>query len=189
MTSSECHEASLIPLVDFCSEQRFQAIQEQLNSIQQTLQQISKGSPATTPPALAASSPTPARQTVPPFEGQSSFHHETLVARDAALSAVVAARGGELNDQVSSALSSLKDSLDTHTPGPAQGSSETSRTREPLLPVDLVVAVVKKVKGRCTIRVWNSADTPSATPVFPRQSIVERHPATGIAVPVDLFPN
>ncbi|OJJ57176.1 hypothetical protein ASPSYDRAFT_134130 [Aspergillus sydowii CBS 593.65] len=127
-------------------EQRFQSIQEQLNSIQQTLQNISKGSPAATPPALAVSSPSPARQTVPPFEGQSSFHHETLVARDAALSAVVAARGGELNDQVSSALSSLKDSLDTHTPGPAQGSSEVFRTREPLLPVDLVVAVVKKVK-------------------------------------------
>lgn len=139
------------PLLTFDSEQRFQSIQEQLNSIQQTLQKISKGSPAATPPALAVSSPSPARQTVPPFEGQSSFHHETLVARDAALSAVVAARGGELNDQVSSALSSLKDSLDTHTPGPAQGSSEVSRTREPLLPVDLVVAVVKKVKSMYVI--------------------------------------
>lgn len=153
MTSSKCHEAIFnFPLLTLDSEQRFQSIQGQLNSIQETLQQISKGSPAATPP-LAVSSPSPARQTVPPFEGQSSFHHETLVARDAALSAVVAARGGELNDQVSSALSSLKDSLDTHTPGPAQGSSEVSRAREPLLPVDLVVAVVKKVKGRCAIRV------------------------------------
>ncbi|KAL4925689.1 transcription factor domain-containing protein [Aspergillus undulatus] len=135
-------------------EQKFQAIQEQLNTIQQTLQQISASNPSQSPSATPAPAPvptlapfSPARQTVPPFEGQSSFHHETLVARDAALSAVVAARGGELNDQVSSALSSLKDSLNRDsTPGPAGPSSE-ARAREPLLPVDLVVAVVKKVKA------------------------------------------
>ncbi|KAL4865007.1 hypothetical protein BDV12DRAFT_156654 [Aspergillus spectabilis] len=127
-------------------EQRFNALQEQLSSIQQTLLQISRTSPA---PALAVSSPMPPRQTVPPFEGQSSFHHETLVAREAALSAVVATRSGELNDQVSSALSSLKDSLNGHTPAPTQEtSSEAARSREPLLPVDLVVAVVKKVKAQ-----------------------------------------
>ncbi|KAL2861209.1 transcription factor domain-containing protein [Aspergillus lucknowensis] len=131
-------------------EQRFYAIQEQLNSIQQTLLRISRSSPPTAP--LAVSSPIPAKQAAPPFEGQSSFHHETLVARDAALSAVGAARSRELNDQVSSALSSLKDSLDNHhTPAATQGASSEEPVRqvkEPLLPADLVVAVVKKVKSQ-----------------------------------------
>ncbi|KAL6235262.1 hypothetical protein BDW75DRAFT_240316 [Aspergillus navahoensis] len=146
-------------------EQRFQTIQEQLNSIQQTLAQIARTSPvlgpASTPTPTVAPAPAPApaltvssppassrRQTVPPFEGQSSFHHETLVARDAALSAVVAARGEKLKDQVSSALLSLKNSLDGHSSVPAQGASEAARVQEPLLPVDLVVAVVKKVKAQ-----------------------------------------
>ncbi|KAL4985588.1 fungal-specific transcription factor domain-containing protein [Aspergillus falconensis] len=137
--------------------QRFQAIQEQLNSIQQTLAQIARTSPVPAPasapasaPALAESNPpASSRQTIPPFEGQSSFHHETLVARDAALLAVVAARGGEFKDQVSSALLSLEDSLDSHSPAPAQGtSSDAARAWEPLLPVDLVVAVVKKVNAQ-----------------------------------------
>ncbi|KAL4877071.1 C6 transcription factor [Aspergillus karnatakaensis] len=128
-------------------EQKFNALQEQLNSIQQTLLQISQASPGSAP-SLAVSTPTPPRQTVPPFEGQSSFHHETLVAREAALSAVVAARSGELNDQVSSALSSLKDTLGGHAPMSVQETSEVARSREPLLPVDLVVAVVKKVKAQ-----------------------------------------
>ncbi|KAL2823301.1 fungal-specific transcription factor domain-containing protein [Aspergillus cavernicola] len=129
-------------------EQKFHAIQDQLNTIQQTLLQISRPSP--NPPAIAVSGSTPARQTAPPFEGQSSFHHETLVARDAALSAAVAARGGELNDQVSSALSSLKNSLDSHTPAPTQETTSEPgpQAREPLLPADIVVAVVKKVKAR-----------------------------------------
>ncbi|KAL4898915.1 fungal-specific transcription factor domain-containing protein [Aspergillus multicolor] len=150
-------------------EQRFQTIQAQLNSIQRTLAQMAKTSSAPVPAStanatsvsasIAAPAPAPAPtltvfgpsassgQTVPPFEGQSSFHHETLVARDAALSAVVAARGGELNDQVSSALLSLKDSLDSHMPAAEKSTpSSEARAREPLLPVDLVVAVVKKVK-------------------------------------------
>ncbi|KAL3469756.1 fungal-specific transcription factor domain-containing protein [Aspergillus californicus] len=131
-------------------EQKFHVIQEQLNSIQQTLLQISR--PIQTPtsaPAIAVSSPTPARQTIPAFEGQSSFHHETLVARDAALSAVDAAHGGELNDRVSSALSSLKSSLDSHAPVSTEAVSEpVPEAREPLLPADVVVAVVKKVKAR-----------------------------------------
>ncbi|KAI9375133.1 fungal-specific transcription factor domain-containing protein [Aspergillus egyptiacus] len=130
-------------------EQKFQAIQEQLNSIQQAVWKLATPS---APPAsaVAVPSPVPARQTVPPFEGQSSFHHETLVARDAALSAVVAGRGGELNDQVSSALSSLRDSLDSNAPVPVQETSaeSLSHDREPLLPADVVVAVVKKVKAR-----------------------------------------
>ncbi|KAL4935121.1 hypothetical protein BDV06DRAFT_217654 [Aspergillus oleicola] len=138
-------------------DQKFAAIQTQLNSIQEALQQISssKASSASTPapaPAPAPAESSPVRQTVPPFEGQSSFHHETLVARDAALSTVVAARGGQLNDQVSSALSSLKSSLDRDTPGSGSGAGPNgtvneARAREALLPVDLVVAVVKKVKA------------------------------------------
>ncbi|KAL3442450.1 fungal-specific transcription factor domain-containing protein [Aspergillus insuetus] len=138
-------------------EQRFHAIQDQLNSIQQALLQFSRTSPvpsaaarAASPavPAIAVSSPAPARQTIPAFEGQSSFHHETLVARDAVLSAVVAARSGDLNDQVSSALSSLKNSLDTHnTPVATPRPPEEPLPREQLLPADLVVAVVRKVKA------------------------------------------
>ncbi|KAL4808623.1 fungal-specific transcription factor domain-containing protein [Aspergillus unguis] len=128
------------------SEQRFSTIQGQLNSIQHALATLSKASPSPTPIPAVPSSPAPARQTVPPFEGQSSFHHESLVARDAALSAGIAARGGELNDQVSSALSSLKVILDTHNSS-TNGASE-ARTQESLLPVDLVVAVVKKVKAQ-----------------------------------------
>ncbi|KAL4955786.1 fungal-specific transcription factor domain-containing protein [Aspergillus filifer] len=140
-------------------EAKFTTIQFQLNSIQEVLHQLSTGraTPASTPtPApTAASAPGPAestaRQTVPPFEGQSSFHHETLVARDAALSAVVKARvgGGQLDDQVSSALSSLKSSLDRDAPGHGQGSDGLieARAREALLPIDLVVAVVRKVKA------------------------------------------
>ncbi|KAL3464789.1 fungal-specific transcription factor domain-containing protein [Aspergillus heterothallicus] len=137
-------------------EERFQGIQEQLNSIQQTLLQISR--PSLNPivyatsspvaPTIAVSSPAPVRQTIPPFEGQSSFHHETLVARDAALSAVGCAQSGALNDQVSSVLSSLKNSLDTHhTPAATPRPVEETIPREPLLPADLVVAVVRKVKA------------------------------------------
>ncbi|KAL4800174.1 fungal-specific transcription factor domain-containing protein [Aspergillus venezuelensis] len=145
-------------------EAKFTAIQSQLDSIQEALRQLSsKTSTVSTPtPTLAPSSApgpaeagTTARQTVPPFEGQSSFHHETLVARDAALSAVVKARGGGgLGDQVSSALSSLKSSLDRE-PGSGSGHGLGSRPnelnavreREALLPIDLVVAVVRKVKA------------------------------------------
>ncbi|KKK25394.1 hypothetical protein P175DRAFT_0530702 [Aspergillus ochraceoroseus IBT 24754] len=131
-------------------EQRFHAIQQQLDSIQQTLQQISKTSP--TPPGLTVASPAPSPTTVPPFEGKSSFHHETLIARDAALSAVGAVRNGQLHDQVSSALLSLKDSLDSQHVPPQQRQTTQERNPEPqiretLLPVDLVVAVVKKVKA------------------------------------------
>ncbi|KAL2813878.1 fungal-specific transcription factor domain-containing protein [Aspergillus granulosus] len=137
-------------------EQRFRTIQEQLNSIQETLLQLSRKSPipataappSPTVPAIAVPSPLAARQTIPPFEGQSSFHHETLVARDAALSAVGAVRGSELNDQVSSVLSSLKDSLDSqHTPAAVPRPTEEPIPGEPLLPADIVVAVVKKVKA------------------------------------------
>ncbi|KKK26949.1 C6 transcription factor [Aspergillus rambellii] len=139
-------------------EQRFHAIQQQLDSIQQTLQQISKTSP--TPPGLTVASPAPSPTTVPPFEGKSSFHHETLIARDAALSAVGAVRNGQLHDQVSSALLSLKDSLDSQHVPPQQRQTTQERNPEPqiretLLPVDLVVAVVIKAQEEFDIqRCW-----------------------------------
>ncbi|PWY79324.1 C6 transcription factor, partial [Aspergillus heteromorphus CBS 117.55] len=126
-------------------EQRLSSMQEQLETIHKTLQQITQPSMSLPP----APEPTSTGPTAPPFEGQSSFHHETLVARDAAYSAATTSRDGQLDDYVSAALSSLKSSLDRHHASVAQSGLQSSvQTKEQVLPVDFVVAVVKKVKSQ-----------------------------------------
>lgn len=89
---------------------------------------------------------------MPPFEGQSSFHHESILAKDAAFSAVAGAQGQRLDDHVSAALSSLTHSLDRNTsvsqdPASWHKTPTSPIPKEELLPVDLAVSVVKAVKG------------------------------------------
>lgn len=83
----------------------------------------------------------------PTFEGQSSFHHQSLLAKDAVFTAVGSAQSSRLDDNVSAALSSLKDSLNRHPEPDSQRLPEPEFSREQLLPVDIVVAIVKRVKG------------------------------------------
>ncbi|KAB8069549.1 C6 transcription factor [Aspergillus leporis] len=131
-------------------EQKFDAIQEQLAVINQVLTQITQ--PSTTA-AGSVSVPVSSTHAALPFEGQSSFHHETLLAKDAALSAISTAHNTGLNDHVSAALSSLKNSLANEHPfsndRPTEaGLVSSSHATEPFLPVDLVVAVVRAVKAK-----------------------------------------
>ncbi|KAF5864555.1 hypothetical protein ETB97_007387 [Aspergillus alliaceus] len=126
-------------------EEKFDAIQEQLAVINQALVQITQ--PSTTPPT-AGSVPVPVSSShaTLPFEGQSSFHHETLLAKDAALSAISTSQNSGLNDHVSAVLSSLKNSLAKEHPSPDTQPTEksvplSSQGTESFLPVDLVVAV------------------------------------------------
>ncbi|PYH77396.1 hypothetical protein BO82DRAFT_345152 [Aspergillus uvarum CBS 121591] len=130
------------------SERRFSALQEQLATIQQTLKHITQSSNLSSP-AKPARESTPSGPTIPPFEGHSSFHHETLVARDAAYSAVDTAQNGQLGDYVSAALTSLQTSLDRHRASVTHGETQPiTQPKDQLLPVELVIAVVKKVKAQ-----------------------------------------
>ncbi|PYH49584.1 transcription factor domain-containing protein [Aspergillus saccharolyticus JOP 1030-1] len=129
-------------------EQRFSALQEQLATIQKTLERIICPS-SSSGPIRPVQEPTPSGPTIPPFEGHSSFHHETLVARDAAYSAADTSHNSQLGDYVSAALASLKTNLDKHRASVTQGETQTAtQPKEILLPVELVVAVVKKVKAQ-----------------------------------------
>ncbi|RAK75782.1 transcription factor domain-containing protein [Aspergillus fijiensis CBS 313.89] len=129
-------------------EHRFSTLQEQLATIQKTLENITRSSGSSSP-VKPAREPTPSGPTIPPFEGHSSFHHETLVARDAAYSAVDTSQNGQLGDYVSAALSSLKTSLDRHRASVTHGETQpNTQPKNQLLPVELVIAVVKKVKAQ-----------------------------------------
>ena len=135
---------------DGSSERKIEALQEQLAVINQTLAQITQSSA----PSAAGSVSVPESSThaTLPFEGQSSFHHETLLAKDAALSAISTSHNSGLNDHVSAVLSSLKNSLTEEPLSPngcptEPGLPSSSQDPRPLLPVDLVVAVVRAVKG------------------------------------------
>ncbi|KAK1145234.1 hypothetical protein N8T08_004387 [Aspergillus melleus] len=141
-------------------ENKIDAIQEQLLVIQQALRDVNQSaSPAPTHPVPR---PVPSTDPVPPFEGQSSFHHESILAKDAAFSAVAGAQGRRLDDHVSAALSSLTHSLDRNT---AVSQDDASRdkasasplSKEELLPVDLAVSVVKAVKGHPDLAHYNLA--------------------------------
>lgn len=132
-------------------EQRLEALQEQLAVINQTLAQITQSAaPGTTGLVSVPESSTHATL---PFEGQSSFHHETLLAKDAALSAIATSHNSGLNDHVSAVLSSLKNSLaEEHLSNNGQPTETNLPSSSPdsksLLPVDLVVAVVRAVKAK-----------------------------------------
>lgn len=82
---------------------------------------------------------------MPVFEGQSSFNSETRLARDAACSAVATLAGNDLDQNVSTALLSLKTSLDKQSQSPlaVQGPCLSDAS---LLPVSFVVALVKRTK-------------------------------------------
>ncbi|OJJ50225.1 hypothetical protein ASPZODRAFT_58444 [Penicilliopsis zonata CBS 506.65] len=137
-------------------ERKIDQIQEQLVAIQQTLQEIPRNATPGTPTASkSVSTPTTSTSIIPTFEGQSSFSNETLLARDAAYSAVSAIPGTKLDESVCTALLSLKDSLDRHHSITKADSSRIISTpqnnsrEDPslvLLPVDFVVALVKKIK-------------------------------------------
>ncbi|KAI9035861.1 transcription factor domain-containing protein [Aspergillus affinis] len=132
-------------------ENKIDAIQEQLLVIQQALRDVNQSaSPAPTHPVPR---PVPSADPVPPFEGQSSFHHESILAKDAAFSAVAGAQGRRLDDHVSAALSSLTHSLDRNTAvsqddAARDKTSASPLSKEELLPVDLAVSVVKAVKAQ-----------------------------------------
>lgn len=85
--------------------------------------------------------------TDPVFEGQSSFQSETRLARDAAYSAVATLAGNGLDQNVSTALLSLKDSLEKQRQhsSTSQGPNLSDIN---LLPVSFVVALVKRIKAR-----------------------------------------
>lgn len=143
------------------SGQRLDSMQEQLNSIQQTLEKLTQG-PTSTNVGPVVARPITVPQTGPTFEGQSSFHHQSLLAKDAAFTAVGNAQSSRLDDNVSAALSSLKDSLNRHPEPDSQRLPEPEFSREQLLPVDLVVAIVKRVKGmlhfvEVALCIWLSA--------------------------------
>ena len=123
-------------------------MQEQLSALQHAVQEITRPS-APCPPSSGTLSPACQVSSRPAFEGQSSFNNETRIARDAAYSAVSVLQTGQPNDDVSAALASLKHSLDKHDSSSTQGAevAELSQVDEPLLPVNFVVAVVRKIKG------------------------------------------
>lgn len=118
------------------SEHKIDLIQEQLSALQQTVQEITK-------PLASVPSPPCQVSSTPAFEGQSLFNSETRLARDAAYSAVVLQ---EPNDDVSAALATLKHSLDKHNQTNTQAREAESSGEQPL-PVNFVVAVVRKIKG------------------------------------------
>lgn len=133
------------------SDEKFNALQQQLDTIQQTIKQITQL--PLSAPIQPVSRPVPSTKGVPPFEGQSSFHHESLLAKDAVLSAVAGSQDHTLENHVAAALSTLKNSLDRSTVSPLgqEPQSETqspSLSKEQLLPVDLAIAVIRTVKGQ-----------------------------------------
>ena len=162
--------------IDKHSEHKIDLMQEQLSALQHAVQQITRPS-APCPPSSSTPSPACQVSSRPAFEGQSSFNNETRLARDAAYSAVSGLQTGQPNDDVSAALASLKHSLDKHDPSPAQGAKEVaelSQVDEPFLPVNFVVAVVRKIKGLCIdFRRGNSVLTlASTTSVLPCQPLL-----------------
>ena len=134
--------------IDNHSEHKIDLMQEQLSALQHAVQEITRPS-APCPPSSGTLSPACQVSSRPAFEGQSSFNNETRIARDAAYSAVSVLQTGQPNDDVSAALASLKHSLDKHDSSSTQGAevAELSQVDEPLLPVNFVVAVVRKIKG------------------------------------------
>ncbi|EKG15372.1 Transcription factor fungi [Macrophomina phaseolina MS6] len=134
-------------------------IQERLAAIEHSIKNISLSGTA----ASARSSPgndlrtasshdSPAT-TVPAYEGESSFGAQTLQAGEAADRTIARVLGSASTLEVRSALSSLKSSLESHGSSTrvhqAYLSSSAPRPGPPdlsLPPVDLVVAVVRRVK-------------------------------------------
>lgn len=162
-------------MADNNSEHKIDLVQEQLSALQQTVRDITRPSAVPSAPCQVSSTPG--------FEGQSSFNRETRLARDAAYSTVILQ---EPNDDVSAALATLKHSLDKNNQTNAQ--AKVTESSEQPLPVNFVVAVVKKVKGRHSQRQDNKYILIISTTAFlPRQSCLVRLFAGGIALPVDLF--
>ncbi|BCR92189.1 transcription factor domain-containing protein [Aspergillus chevalieri] len=126
-------------------EHKIDLIQEQLLSLQRTVQDLARPpvpAPTPNPPSYQVSS-------TPAFEGQSSFNSETRLARDAAYSAVAGLQSDRPSEDVSAALASLKHSLDKHNPAQPQAAKKvTESSEDQLLPVAFVVAVVKKIKAQ-----------------------------------------
>lgn len=88
------------------------------------------------------------------YEGDSSFGTQTLQAGEAADRTVARVLGGQSTAEVRSALSSLRDSLETHDSNTrvheAYLSLSAPRAGPPELtlpPVELVVAIVRRIKG------------------------------------------
>ncbi|KAH7010958.1 fungal-specific transcription factor domain-containing protein [Macrophomina phaseolina] len=140
-------------------EKQIELIQERLAAIEQSVRNlsISRPTPSTrSSPGndrLAASSHNSPSTTVAAYEGDSSFGTQTLQAGEAADRTVARVLGSSSTFEVHSALSSLKSSLETHGSSTrvhqAYLSPSAPRPAPPeltLLPVDLVVAVVRRIK-------------------------------------------
>ncbi|KAK7707429.1 hypothetical protein SLS57_009299 [Botryosphaeria dothidea] len=140
-------------------EKQIELIQERLAAIEHSIKNISitsAATPARSSPGnelrTVSSHDSPAT-TVPAYEGDSSFGTQTLQAGEAADRTIARVLGSASTLEVRSALSSLKDSLETHGSSTrvhqAYLSPSVPRPGPPdlnLPPVDLVVAIVRRVK-------------------------------------------
>ncbi|GME53107.1 C6 transcription factor [Neofusicoccum parvum] len=140
-------------------EKQIELIQERLAAIEKSVKDISisRGTtPARSSPGnelLAASSHDSPSTTIAAYEGDSSFASQTLQAGEAADRTVARVLGSNSTVEVRSALSSLRDSLESHGSSTrvheAYLSPSAPRPGPPdltLPPVDLVVAIVRRIK-------------------------------------------
>ncbi|PGH27803.1 hypothetical protein AJ80_00591 [Polytolypa hystricis UAMH7299] len=122
---------------------------ERLSALEKSVSEILEQGSRTAPLSSEACTSIAAQASssaVPVFEGQSSFNSETLLARDAAYSAVATHTGNNPDLRVSSALLSLQDSLDKQRqPSSAQKRSLSDFN---LLPASFVVALVQSAKAK-----------------------------------------
>ncbi|KAL1615714.1 hypothetical protein SLS54_008844 [Diplodia seriata] len=142
-------------------EKQIELIQQRLASIERSVKDISL-SRGTTPAARSspgnergpsASAHDSPSTLIAAYEGDSSFGSQTLQAGEAADRTIARVLGGASTAEVRSALSSLRDSLETHDSSTrvhdAYLSQSAPRAGPPELtlpPVELVVAIVRRIK-------------------------------------------
>lgn len=140
-------------------ERQIALIQERLQGIESSLKQLSQHSAASTPrpasyKAEVVNGSTQSDKSISIYEGESSFGNQTIQAgqlADVTATAVV----GTASNELSSALSLLKDSLKRH-----EALSRTHEThlstrvkldlmsQDELPPAPLVIALINRAKGK-----------------------------------------
>ncbi|KAF2452502.1 C6 transcription factor [Lineolata rhizophorae] len=138
-------------------EKQIELIQERLRTIEMSVKEISRSSQRSQSPPredlLGQSTKGSPPASITAFEGDSSFGTSTLEASKAADLAVERVLGE--NQEVAAALSALRDSLQSHETDSRvhyaylsnqQGPSKPFRADIRLLPVEFVIALVKKYK-------------------------------------------
>lgn len=140
-------------------ERQIALIQERLQGIESSLKQISQNSAASTPRPVSykaeiVNGSTQSDKSISIYEGESSFGNQTIQAgqlADVTATAVV----GTASNELSSALSLLKDSLKRH-----EALSRTHEThlstrvkldlmsQDELPPAPLVIALINRAKGK-----------------------------------------